>query len=100
MNQPVRKPSYQKPATSGQQSAAPATKAKGTGAPYNLAFSVGDEMVRLTGLFQNKSKAGNDYLGVKKVRAEDLSRLIEALQNAPEGTEIGVFVFENTGKKA
>lgn len=68
-------------------------------APYNLTFSIGDELVRLTGLFSNKSKAGNDYLGAKKIRPEDVSKLIEILQNASsEGTEIGVFVFENKPK--
>lgn len=98
MNQPQRKTGYQKP-TGTQQAPVSTSHAKGSPAPYNLAFSVGDEMVRLTGLFQNKSKAGNDYLGAKKIRAADLTRLVDALSAAPEGTEIGVFVFENTGKK-
>lgn len=83
----------------GSKPASPA-KAAGTGAPYNLTVSVGDELVRLTGLFENKSKAGNDYLGVKKIRKEDADRLIEVLQNASDGTEIGFYVFENKSHQA
>jgi len=88
------RPTSQARTTAQATPAASGTK-KGGRAPYNLTFSVGDELVRLTGLFENKSKAGNDYLGVKKIRAEDVAKLIEVLTAASEGTEIGVFVFEN-----
>jgi hypothetical protein len=89
----ARKPNYNKSSTS-----APAGKGKGAGAPYNLVFSVGDELIKLTGLFQNKSKSGSDYLGVKKIRSEDAQKLIEVINAAQEGTEVGVFIFENKPK--
>lgn len=92
----ARKTSYGAPAKSATT---PVTsQKKGGGAPYNLTFSVGDELVRLTGLFENTSKAGNNYYGVKKIRAEDAAKLVEILSSAAEGTDIGVFVFENKPK--
>lgn len=91
-----RKSNYSAPVKS-QHSTNSSVK-KGGSAPYNLTFSVGDELIRLTGLFENKSKKGTDYLGVKKIRAEDAAKLVEVLSNAAEGTEIGVFVFENKPK--
>lgn len=92
----ARKPNYSAP--TGRTSGGQGTVKKGGRAPYNLTFSIGDELVRLTGLFQNTSKSGNDYLGVKKIRKEDAQRLVEVLSSAAEGTEIGVFVFENKPK--
>jgi hypothetical protein len=89
----ARKPSYNKSSTPASNG-----KSKGAGAPYNLVFSVGDELIKLTGLFQNKSKNGSDYLGVKKIRSEDAQKLIEVINAAQEGTEVGVFIFENKPK--
>lgn len=95
----ARKSNYGSPrgTAAAPQTTATAGK-KGGRAPYNLTFSVGDELVRLTGLFENTSKAGNSYLGVKKIRKEDAARLIEVLSSVVDGTEIGVFVFENKPK--
>jgi len=94
-----RKPSYQKPAgsvTAATNNSGAGVK-EGVTAPYNLAISVGDEMVRLTGLFQNKSKAGSDYLG-GNLRTIELEKLVTALQAANPETVIKAFVFENKPK--
>jgi hypothetical protein len=93
MNNVARKPSY-----SSANKSSSAQKSKGPGAPYNLVFSVGDELTKLTGLFQNESKSGKKYLGVKKISQKDAQTLVELINNAAEGTEIGIFVFENTPK--
>lgn len=102
-NSNFRKPNYggaSTPVAAATATTESSSGEKGAPPPYELALKIGDELVKITGLFANTSKAGNDYFGIASLSSKDASTLLEAVNAAAEGAKIGVYVFKKKAKVA